>query len=144
MSDHQKSASMVVGPDKIRSIYEIQNSGQSYKVGFPYTKTKVNVFPVSNADIRVELEKMEIICDGKITLKGTRILATKLQYEILDKKGSNSEKLEEIGIIANYHITPYGLKILKQKMAEDFAMVPNGDLAIDECNDIGELLKIVR
>ena len=136
---------MVVGPDKVRCIYEIENSGQTYKVSFPFTKTHVNVFPVSNADIRLELERMEIICDGKITFKGIRTVANKMFHELQKVEGTNDrEKLENLKIIANYHITPSGLKTLSDKMSEDFAMLPGGELAINECDPKGGLLKVVK
>ena len=131
-----RKASLITGPDKIRCIYEIENSGQKYAVTYPYTKVCVNIFPVTNADIRLALEKMEIIFDGKITNKGIKILADKLC-------GSDRKKLDSMDIIMNERITIPGLKVISAKLAEDIASVKDGDLAINECEDTG-LVRIVK
>ena len=41
-------------------------------------------------------------------------------------------------------ITPKNLRVLSDKFAEELASIPNGNLAINECDEKGGLLKIER
>ena len=139
-----RKASLVTGLDNVRCIYEIEGSGQKFDVRYPYTKKTVNIFPVSNSDLRASLEKMEIIFDGKITHKGVRTITTKLFDRLKNVQGgSDRVKLENSGIVSNYRITPEGLKLIAKEMMEDFAKLPNGDLAINECEENECLLKVI-
>jgi hypothetical protein len=140
-----KRASLVIGPDKIRCIYEIQNSGQKYNVSYPFTKAYVNVFPVTNNDLKTALVKMDIVFDNKVTPKGMKIISNKLFFEMQELQGTDKEKLEQLNILnVESGITTPGLKLLSVKLAEEIASAAGVDLAIDECEKEGTLLKFVK
>jgi len=139
-----KVASLVTGPDNLRCIYEMEGSGQTYKVQFPYTKKHVSVFPVTNQDVRDSLELVGILFEGKVTLKGIRSISIHMGKDMDTVKGpSERVKLEVLGIINNNLITPLGLKLLSSKMMEELASVSGGNLAINECAKEESLLKVV-
>ena len=145
MEINQRSASLVVGEDKVRCIYEIENSGQTFKVSFPLTKKHVNVFPVTNDDLRSALEKMGVTLDGKITPSGLRLISNKLFHELQKVEGSGDQsKLEALKVIREYTITVSGLKLLATKLSEEIASVEGGELAINECDPKGGLLKVIK
>ncbi len=138
-----KKASLVIGPDGVRCIYEIEGSGQKYVVSHPFTKKAVSITPVKNQDVRDTLELMGVLKEGKVSTKGINIISEKFIDELKTVKGPTDRiKLEVLGIVLNNRITPLGIDLLQNKMMEEMAIVTGGNLAINESGDKETLLKI--
>jgi hypothetical protein len=135
-------ASLIVGPDEPRLIYEIEGSNQTYQVRFPFIKSRVSIRPVIKDDIIEALEVMEIMKDNRLLSKGILIVSSKLEDELKKVKGDTGrKKLESIGILANGKVTAFGFSLIQSKLIDELASLKNGFLAIDES---GEKEKLVR
>ena len=141
-----KSASLVIYKSEggVKCIYEIEGSNQKFFPQHPNYKVPVTIYPVTDADIKRNLEKIQAIVKRKLTKKGYLFILEGLNNPAFDEVTIKSKLFELLITDKEHHLTQFGITYLRKNMTEHLTTIADGNLAIDECSDKKGEAKLVK